>query len=147
MNKKILSIIRLGNVQHKSAEEIAERLDMNKKTIQSILDKNPPKLKIMDNTGSMDQKKKEAKELVNNGYTHKEVAEMLGISTSTIHRTVHGCDRRKKKVATIITRAITEPITEPIKETKPEKRAPIQAKQSTTSYSVLWGAFTFSKTK
>tara|TARA_R110000751_G_scaffold16475_2_gene52041 strand:- start:218 stop:661 length:444 start_codon:yes stop_codon:yes gene_type:complete len=146
MNKKARSIIRLGNVQHKSAEYIAERWNMNEKTVQSILDKNPPKLKIMDSTEPMDQKKKEAKELVDNGYTRREVAEMLGISISTIQRAVHGSDRRKKKVATIITRAITEPVTEPVKETKPEKRAPIQTKQSTKSYNVLWGAFTFSKT-
>ena len=142
MNKKIRSIIRLSNVQHKSVEEIAERWDISEKTIQSILDKNPPKLKIMDRTGSMDQKKKEAKELVNNGWTHKEVAKTLGISPSTIHRAVHGCDRRKKKVGSRVNGAVTEPV----KETKPEKRAPIQAKQSTKSYNVLWGAFTFSKT-
>ena len=139
------AIIRLGNVQHKTVQEIAKQWSMSEETVQSILDKNPPKpQEDMYTQESMDQRKKTVSELFNDGYTYREIADLLKISTATINRDLNGRkpQRRKseagKKVKTTIKAS-----TKTNKTTEP-KRKPV--KQSTTSYSVLWGAFTFSKT-
>ena len=141
MNKNIRAIIRLGNVQHKTVQEIAKQWSMSEKTVQSILDKNPPKpQENMSTKKSISQRKKEAKKLYNEGYTHVEIADLLGVSDSTISRDLNGRKSRSgERIKTPIKAS-----TKTNKTTEP-KRKPV--KQSTTSYSVLWGAFTFSKTK
>ncbi len=68
MNKNIRAIIRLGNVQHKTVQEIAKQWSMSEETVQSILDKNPPKpQEDMSTKKSMAKRKREAKKLYNEG--------------------------------------------------------------------------------
>ena len=141
MNKNIRAVIRLGNVQHKTVQEIAKQWSMSEKTVQSILDKNPPKpQEDMSTKKSMAKRKREAKKLYDDGYTHVEIADLLGVSDSTISRDLNGRKSRTGDRIKTSIKASTE--TNKTTESKPK-----QVKQSTTSYSVLWGAFTFSKTK
>ena len=141
MNKNIRAVIRLGNVQHKTVQEIAKQWSMSEETVQSILDKNPPKpQEDMSTKKSMAKRKREAKKLYDDGYTHVEIADLLGVSDSTISRDLNGRKSRTGDRIKTSIKASTE--TNKTTESKPK-----QVKQSTTSYSVLWGAFTFSKTK
>ena len=140
MNKNIRAVIRLGNVQHKTVQEIAKQWSMSEETVQSILDKNPPKpQEDMSTKKSMAKRKREAKKLYDDGYTHVEIADLLGVSDSTISRDLNGRKSRTGERIKTSIKASTE--TNKRTESKPK-----QVKQSTTSYSVLWGAFTFSKT-
>ena len=117
--------------------EIADRLNISHGTVSNVLNEN-----VMDNTyKNLDHRNRKIRKLSKMGYDRNYIAEMFDLNPSTISQIVRGSHGYSKK-SKVSRRKTNKTQTKAMKT----KTKTTTTKKQVTTYSILWGMFTYTKT-